>query len=47
MVPAKHLIGYAGIAVEAVPEIEYFHFVLDQHVRANRALKSCWQDRWH
>ena len=22
MVPAKHLIGYAGIAVEAVPEIE-------------------------
>ena len=38
MVPAKHLIGYAGIAVEAVPEIEYFHFVLDQQVWANGAL---------
>ena len=38
MVPAKHLIGYAGIAVEAVPEIEYFHFVLDHHVWANGAL---------
>ncbi|MBD9529941.1 Hint domain-containing protein [Paracoccus sp. PAR01] len=40
LVPAKHLIGYAGIAVEAVPEVEYFHFVLDQHelVWANGAL---------
>lgn len=31
LVSAKHLIGYAGIAPEPPSEVEYFHFVLDQH----------------
>ncbi|WP_313351222.1 Hint domain-containing protein [Paracoccus sp. (in: a-proteobacteria)] len=40
LVPAKHLIGYAGIEVETATEVEYFHFILDRHelVWANGAL---------
>ncbi|MGA0613707.1 Hint domain-containing protein [Paracoccus sp. KR1-242] len=40
LVSAKMLIGHRGIAAEAASEVEYFHFILDQHelVWANGAL---------
>jgi len=40
LAPAKMLVGYNGIAMDDADEVEYFHFVLDQHelVWANGAL---------
>ncbi|MDB6179730.1 Hint domain-containing protein, partial [Paracoccus sp. Z330] len=40
LVPAKHLVGHAGITVQETHEVEYFHFMLDRHemVWANGAL---------
>lgn len=31
LVPAKHLVDGKGIAVDPVDEVEYFHFLFDQH----------------
>jgi hypothetical protein len=31
LVPAKFLTGFSGIAAQNVPDVEYYHFVLDRH----------------
>ncbi|WP_240453703.1 Hint domain-containing protein [Chachezhania antarctica] len=42
LVAAKMLLGYAGIAVDDSPSVEYFHFLLDRHelVWANGAVSE-------